>query len=113
MVRDRDLGAAIGIAERGRDPHLALHGSVCGLELDHLDDLLVGNKLREVSVIRIRIRARLPGSGGRVVCQRDAEPAAFAGIEREHLAGHAVRYPPGRDRARVEKRAVDRRASPH
>ncbi len=40
----------------------------------------------------------------------DPEHAAFAGIERMHVAGHAGRHHPFRDRTPIEKRAIDDRA---
>ena len=45
-----------------------------------------------------------------VVRERDPERATFAGVERMHVAGHAGRHHPRRDRARIEKCAIDDRA---
>jgi len=50
------------------------------------------------------------GRGRRIVLERDPERTTFAGVERIHVAGHASGDHPGRDRARIEKRAINNRA---
>src|SRR5207249_11810644 len=88
----------------------AAQRGVCRLELDHFDNLLVYHELHEAAVVRVGVRGRLADPGRRVVRQRDPERATFAGVERMHVAGHAGRHHPSRDRARSEKRAIEARA---
>jgi len=59
---------------------------------------------------RVGVRGRLASPGRCVVAERDPERATFAGVERTHVAGNAVRHHPRRDSARIEKRAIDVRA---
>ena len=49
---------------------------------------------------------------GAALCigERDPERATFPGVERMYVASHAGRHLPRRDRARIEKRAIDARA---
>ena len=105
----RDIGATACIGERVRDRHLAAQRGICRLELDHFDNLLVRYELHEAAVERVRVRSRLAGPSGCGVRERDPERATFAGVERMHVAGHAGRHHPRRDRARIEKRAIDER----
>ena len=109
-MHGEDIGAAVCIVERIRDRHLAAQHGICRLELDHLDNLLVRHDLHEATVDRVGVRGRLAGPGRRVVRERDPKRATFAGGERMHVAGHAGRQHPRRDRAHIEKRAMDDRA---
>ena len=63
-----------------------------------------------MAVVRVGVRGRLASPGRRVVGERDPERATFPWVERMYLAGHAGRYHPCRDCARIEKRAIDDRA---
>ena len=69
-----------------------------------------GHELHKAAVVRVGVRGRLAGPGWLVVRERDPERAAFAGVERMHVAGHVGRHHPRRDLARIEKRAIDPRA---
>ena len=66
--------------------HLATQCRICRLELDNFNNQLVRHKLYETSVERVGMRGRLAGRGRRVVGERDAERATFAGVERMHVA---------------------------
>jgi len=70
----------------------------------------VRRELHEAAVVCVGVRGRLAGPGRRVVRERDPERATFAGVERMHVAGHAGRHLPRRDRALIEKRAINDRA---
>ena len=106
-MHGEDIGAAVCFGERDRDRHLAAQRRIRRLELDHFDDLLVRHELDEAAVVRVGVCCRLAGPGRRVVRERDPERAAFAGIKSMHVAGHAGRHHPLRDRSRIEKRAID------
>src|SRR5574341_408110 len=101
------IRAAPRISERERDHHLAAHRGIGRLELHHFDHLLIWYELYEVAVVRVDVRGHLAGPGGLVVCERDSEQTTFASIEHMHVASHANRHHPCRDRSRVEKRAID------
>ena len=73
-----DVGAAVGIGERDRDRHLALHRRIFRLELDNFHNLLVWYELDEAAVVRIGVRTGLADPSGCVVGERDPEGAAFA-----------------------------------
>jgi hypothetical protein len=75
--------------------------------LVYLHDLLVRHQPLEAAVVRVGVGGRLAGAGRRVVRERDPEGAAFAGVERMHLAGHPVRHLPSDDGVRIEQRAID------
>src|SRR5215472_10951698 len=91
LVQATEVGAAVvGGGEREGDRHLALQRRVRGLELEHLDDLRIGNEPDEPAVVGVGLRAGLPGTCRRVVGQRDPELAALAGLERMDVAGHRV-----------------------
>ena len=107
FVHDQDVSAAVGIGERGRDRHGAAERGICGLELEHFDYLLVRYEPGEVAVVGVGTWCRLAGPVRRVVAERDPERAAFAGIELMHVAGHAFRHSPFRDRVRIQERLVD------
>ena len=108
---DADAARLAGdIGERDRDRHRALHRRVGGLELDRLDDPLVGHERDEPAVVRVGPGGRLAHAWRARVGQRDPERTALARLEHVDLARHAVGHPPGRDLARVEQRAVDPRA---
>jgi len=109
MRRDEDR-AAVGIGQRDGDRHLAAERRIVGLEFDHLDDLFIRDKPGEATVEGVGVGGRLAGAGRRVIGERDAEGAAFAGIERAHVAGHAGRHHPRRHGARVDQRPIDGRA---
>ena len=59
-MHDDDLGAAVRVGERGSHRHLAAQPGIVGLELEHLDHLLVGHEPGEVAVVRVGVRADLP-----------------------------------------------------
>jgi hypothetical protein len=109
-VHGEDIGAVVCIGERDRDRHLAAQRGICRLELDHFDNLLVRHELHEAAMVCVGVRGRLAGPGRRVIRERNPERATFAGVERMHVAGHAGRHHPRRDRARIEKRAINDRA---
>jgi general secretion pathway protein I len=106
VVDAGDVGAVAEVAQQEANGHLALHRRVVGLELEGLDDLLVGDEGDEAAVIGVGVRGGLAGAAGLVVAEGDAECAAHAGIEGVHVAGHAVGHHPGGDGVRVEEGAV-------
>ncbi len=101
------VGAAVCISERERHHHFAAHRGIGRLELHHFDHLVIWYELDEVAVVRVGVRGRLAGSGRLVVCERYSEQTTFASVERMHVASHAIRHHPCRDRTRIEKRAID------
>jgi hypothetical protein len=106
-VDGEHIRAAARISERERDHHLAAHRGIGRLELHHFDHPLIGYELDEVAVVGVGVRGRLAGPGRLVVRERDFEQTTFASVEHMHVARHANRHHPCRDRSRVEKRAVD------
>src|SRR6266536_1197281 len=79
------------------------------VEVVEFDNLLVRHEPHEAAVERVGVRRGLARPGRLVVGERDPERATFAPVERMDVAGHAGRYHPRRDRARVEQRAIDGR----
>lgn len=97
----------VGVDESRRDRHLADRFGIDGLELEHLDDPLVGDQPREAAVVGVGVSARLAGRIRGVVRQRYAEEAAFTSVELVNVAGHAVRHPPASDGFRIEQCLID------
>ena len=58
----------------------------------------------EAAVVRVCVRRRLTGSGGRVVRERDPKPASLAALERMHLHRHSIRHFPPGDRVCIDER---------
>jgi hypothetical protein len=56
---------------------------------------------------RVCPRGGLAGSIRRVVGESNAEPTAFAGIERTYATSHAVRYHPDRDGVGIDNCTID------
>ena len=46
VVHNEDIGAAVGIGERGRHRHRPAECGICGVELQHFDHLLVRHELQ-------------------------------------------------------------------
>jgi hypothetical protein len=90
----------IGIGKRESDRLRAAQRWICRLELDRLDDLLVGFELHEAAVERVGARGRFADPGRRIGGERKPKRAAFASVKRMHVAGHAGRHHPSRDRNR-------------
>jgi len=53
------------------------------------------------------VHGRLADTSRRVVPERNPKQATFAWVERMHMADHATRHHPRRDRTRIEQRAID------
>jgi hypothetical protein len=58
-----NVRAALCVNERDRDRQLSAQRGVVGLELVHLDDLLVRNDLHETTAVRVGVRRGLAGPG--------------------------------------------------
>ena len=76
MDGDQFGAAAVRVAQRVRDRHLPGERRIVGLELVHLDDALVRHELGEGPSVRVRPSARLAGTVGRLIGERDAELAS-------------------------------------
>jgi hypothetical protein len=58
------------VGERECDGHLAAHGRMGGLELHHLDHMLIRHEPHEVAMVRVRVRAGLASAARLVVAER-------------------------------------------
>ena len=94
-----------GVRQRHRDGHHALQRRVTGLELELLDDLLVGNELEE-AVVDVAVGRGLAGGVRGFVTEGDADVAALAGLEGVHYARHTVGNAPALHRIPVHEGAV-------
>jgi hypothetical protein len=101
------ISATICVDERHRDRHLAAQGGIGGLELVHFDDLRVRHEFHETAAVGVGAGRCLAGAGRLLIGQRYPDCAAFTGLERMHLAGHAVRHLPPCDRTRIKQRPID------